>query len=71
VPGLRTWFHEGAPLRANLSGDPLEVIDWYLGERPCLSMQWSAMWRLDNYPAIARRIRRERRKRERELQDRA
>jgi hypothetical protein len=42
-------------LRENLSGDPLEVIHWYLFERPCLSLQWTAIRRLDSYPALARR----------------
>jgi hypothetical protein len=59
--GLRNWYCEGAPLDEDLSGDPVLVIQWYM-RRPIFSFQWSAMWRLDNYPAIARRIRRERRK---------
>ena len=62
IPGLRHWRNEGAPLDADLAGDPLRVIRWYCKERPCYSLQHGAARRLETYPSLFRRIQRERRK---------
>jgi hypothetical protein len=35
VSGLRTWRDEGAPLGADLSGDPVAVAQWYVYESRC------------------------------------
>ena len=60
---LANWRREGAPIREDLSADPVQVCVWYVSGRPIFRLSIQGAMRLKAYREIGLRLLDEREKR--------
>jgi hypothetical protein len=53
---LMNWRREGAPIRKDLSADPIELSAWYIADRPIFALSIQVALRRQLYRAVGLRL---------------